>query len=170
MYTKVKEKMNLLYLSHLCIIVFKLQSCVQLWHSLSLLKLMSPELVIPPNHLILCRPLLLPSIFPSIWVFSVSWLFTSGGQIIGALASASILPMNILGLFPLELISLISFGSKGLSRVFSSTTGRKKMKVKVRSQSCATLCNPMDCRLLLGSSVCSMSLSLNFFMKKKSPN
>ena len=97
MYTKVKEKMNLLYLSHLCIIVFQLQSCVQLWHSLSLLKLMSTELVIPPNHLILCRPLLLPSIFPSIWVFSVSWLFTSGGQIIGALASASILPMNILG-------------------------------------------------------------------------
>ena len=69
MYTKVKEKMNLLYLSHLCIIVFQLQSCVQLWHSLSLLKLMSPELVIPPNHLILCRPLLLPSTSPSIRVF-----------------------------------------------------------------------------------------------------
>ena len=38
--------------------------------SLSLLKLMSIELVIPSNHLILCRPLLLPSVFPSIRVFS----------------------------------------------------------------------------------------------------
>ena len=38
--------------------------------SWSLLKLMSTELVMPSNHLILCRPLLLPSIFPSIRVFS----------------------------------------------------------------------------------------------------
>ena len=39
--------------------------------SQSLLKLMSIELLMPPNHLILCRPLfLLPSIFPSIRVFS----------------------------------------------------------------------------------------------------
>ena len=38
--------------------------------SRSLLKLMSIELVMPSNHLILCRPLLLPSIFPSIRVFS----------------------------------------------------------------------------------------------------
>jgi len=62
----------------------------------SLLKLMSSELVILPNHLILCHPLLLlPSIFPSIRVFPVNQLFTSGGQSIGASASASILPMNI---------------------------------------------------------------------------
>ena len=39
-------------------------------NSQSLLKLMSIEWVMPPNHLILCRPLLLPSIFPSIRVFS----------------------------------------------------------------------------------------------------
>ena len=38
--------------------------------SQSLLKLMSIELVMPPNHLTLCRPLLLPSIFPSIRAFS----------------------------------------------------------------------------------------------------
>ena len=38
--------------------------------SQSLLKLMSIELVMPSDHLILCRPLLLPSIFPSIRVFS----------------------------------------------------------------------------------------------------
>ena len=44
----------------------------------------STESVIPSNHLILCRPLLLPSIFPSIRSFPVSRLFTSGGQSIGA--------------------------------------------------------------------------------------
>ena len=49
------------------------------------------------------------------------WLFASGGQSIGALASASSLPMNIQGWFPLELTSLISLLSKGLSRVFTST-------------------------------------------------
>ena len=48
--------------------------------SWSLLKLLSIELVMPSNHLTLCRPLLLlPSIFSSIWVFS-NRLFPSGGQ------------------------------------------------------------------------------------------
>ena len=47
------------------------QASLRLTNSQSLLKLMSIELVIPPNHLILCCPLLLlPSIFPSIRVFS----------------------------------------------------------------------------------------------------
>ena len=56
----------------------------------------------PLNHLILCRPLLLlPSIFPSIRVFIVSWLFASGGWSIDASALASVLPMNIHGWFPL---------------------------------------------------------------------
>ena len=81
--------------------------------SWSLLKLMSIESVMPSNHLVLCRPLLLlPSIFPSIRVFS-SQLFTSGGQSIGASASASVLPMNIQDCFPLGLTGLISFLSKG---------------------------------------------------------
>ena len=63
--------------------------------SQSLLKLMSIESVMPSNHHILCRPLfLLPSVFPSIRGFSNSRLFTSAGQNIGALASASFLPMN----------------------------------------------------------------------------
>ena len=77
----------------------------------------------PSNHLILCHPLLLPpSIFPSIRVFPMSQLFTSGGQSIGASVSASGLPMNIQGWLPLGLTGLISLKSKGLSRVFSSTT------------------------------------------------
>ena len=56
--------------------------------SQSRLKLMSIESVMPSNHLILCHPLLLPSIFPSIKVFPMSRLFTSGGQTIGVSASS----------------------------------------------------------------------------------
>ena len=73
--------------------------------SWSLLKLMSTESVIPSNHLILCRPFLpLPSIFPSIRVFfPMSWLFSSGGQSIGASALALVLPMSIQDWFALGL-------------------------------------------------------------------
>ena len=63
--------------------------------SQSLFKLMSIELVMPSNHLILCCPLLLLSIFPRSESFPMIQLFTSGGQSIGASASASVLPMNI---------------------------------------------------------------------------
>ena len=76
--------------------------------SWSLLRFMSIELVVPSSHLILCHPLLLlPSIFPSIRVFSKSCLSASGGQSIEALASASALPTNIQGWFPLGLAGLI---------------------------------------------------------------
>ena len=72
----------------------------------SLLKFMSVELVMPSNHLILCHPLLpLPSIFHSIRVFSNKSTLCMGGQSIGA--SASVLPMNTKGWFPLELTVLI---------------------------------------------------------------
>ena len=72
--------------------------------------------------LILIHPLLLlPSIFHSIRVFSKP----SGGQNIGASASASVLPVNIQDWFPLGLTSLISLQSKELSRVFSNTTVQK---------------------------------------------
>ena len=76
--------------------------------SWSLLKLMSIESVMPSNHLILCSPLLfLPSILPHIVSFPMSQLFASGDQSIGASASASVLPMNIQGWFPLGLTGLI---------------------------------------------------------------
>ena len=52
--------------------------------------------------------------------FPMNWLFASGGQSIRT--SASVLPMTIQGLFPLGLTGLISLLSKGLSRVFPSTT------------------------------------------------
>ena len=64
--------------------------------SQSLLKLMSIELVMPSNHFVLCHPLLLPlQAFPASGFFPMSRLFASGGQSIGASASASVLPMTI---------------------------------------------------------------------------
>ena len=54
--------------------------------------------------------------FPASGSFLISWLFTSGGQSIGASASASVLPMNIQGWFPLGLTGLIALLSKGLWR------------------------------------------------------
>ena len=94
----------------------------QLW---SLLKLMSIKMVILSNHLILCHPLLLLSVFPSITFFLRSQFFTSGGQSIGASSSASVLPMNIQDWFPLGLTWLISLQSRRLSRVFSNTIVQK---------------------------------------------
>ena len=91
-------------------------------HYQSLLKLISIESVMPPNHLIPCRPLLLrPSIFHSLRLFSNEF-FASGGQSIGASASAFVRPVNFQDWFPLGLTGLISLQSKGLSRVFSNTT------------------------------------------------
>ena len=90
--------------------------------SWSLLKLMSIGSMIPSNHLILCRPLFLLESFPASGSFHMSQFFASGGQSIGASASASVLPMNIQGWFPLGLSCLISLLRKGLPRVFSSTT------------------------------------------------
>ena len=66
-----------------------------------------------------------PQSFPTSGSFPVSWLFTSGGQSIRASASAISLSSEYSGWFPLGLIGLISLLSKGLSRVFSSTTVRK---------------------------------------------
>ena len=62
-----------------------------------------------------------PQSFPLSGSFPVNQIFTSGSQSVGASASASGLPTNIQGWFPLELTGLISLLSKELSRVFSST-------------------------------------------------
>ena len=63
--------------------------------------------------------------FPASRSFPISQLFASGGQSIGASASAPVLPMNIQDWFPVGLTGLISLQSKGLSRVFYSTTVKK---------------------------------------------
>ena len=62
-----------------------------------------------------------PQSFPASGSFPVSQLFISGGQRIGVSVSASVLPMNIQGWFPLGWTGLISLLSEGLSRVFSTT-------------------------------------------------
>ena len=102
------------------------QASLSIINSWSLLKLISVELVMPSSYLILCCPVfLLPSIFPTSGSFPMSQVFASGGQSIGALVSASVLPMNIQDWFPLGLTGLISLLCKGLSRVFSNTTIQK---------------------------------------------
>ena len=99
------------------------QASLFITNSQSLLKLMFIESVMPSNHPILHHPLLLlPSIFPSISVFSNE---TVHHQVAKVLASASVLPMNTQDWFPLGLIGLISLQFKGLSRVFSNTTVQK---------------------------------------------
>jgi len=85
--------------------------------SRSLFKLMSFESVMPSNHLILCRALLLPSIFPSIRVFSSESALRIGWP---KYWSFSISP-NIQAWFPLGFTGLIALQFKGLSRVFSNT-------------------------------------------------
>ena len=73
--------------------------------------------------------------FPASGSFPTSWFFASGGQSIGVLASASVLPMNIQDWFPLGLTGLISLQSKGLSRVFFSTKS-------INSSALNRLCGP----------------------------
>ena len=91
--------------------------------SQSLLRFMSIEPMMPSNHLILCCSfLLLPSVFPSIRVFSNESALCIRWPNIGASASIAVLPMTIQDWFPLGLTGWIFLQSKGLSRVFSSTT------------------------------------------------
>ena len=100
------------------------QTPLSITNSRSLPKPVSIESVVPSNHLILCHPLLLlPSIFPSIRVFSyesalrIRWPSTG--------VSASVLPMNTQDWSPSGWTSWISLQSKGLSRAFSNTTVQK---------------------------------------------
>ena len=102
---------------YICFVVVQSLSCVRLFATLwttahqaslfftnsqSLLTLRSIESMMPSNHLILCHShLVLPSIFPSIRIFSNELAKILGGQSIGTSVSASVLPMNIQGWFPL---------------------------------------------------------------------
>ena len=77
---------------------------------------------VQPSHPLSSPSPLCPQSCPASGSFPVSRLFASGGQSTGASALASVLPVSIQGWFPLGLIALISLLSKGLLRVFSSTT------------------------------------------------
>ena len=96
-------------------------SFTNLW---SLLKLMSIE-PIQPSHPLSPYFSSCPQSFSASGSFLKSQLFTSGDQSIGASASVSVFPINIQDWFPLGLTGLISLLSKGLSRVFFSTTVKK---------------------------------------------
>ena len=81
--------------------------------------------------------------FPASESFPMSRLFPSGRQSIGASTSASVLPMSIQGWFPPKLTGLISLLSKGLSRVFSSTTVWKHQFFVALPSSWSSYHNPM---------------------------
>ena len=99
------------------------QASLLITNSWRLFRLMSIASVMPANHLILCRPLLLPSsMFPSVRVFSNESVLHIRWPSIGVSASAAVLPMNIQDCFPLGWIGWIS---KGLSRIFSNITVQK---------------------------------------------
>ena len=101
------------------------QASLSITNSWSLLKLISIKSVMPSNYFILCHPLLPSIFFPALGSFPVSQFFASGGQSIGVSALVSVLPMNIQDWFPLGLTGWTFLHSKGLSRVFSNTTGQK---------------------------------------------
>ena len=98
------------------------QTSLSITNFRSLLKLMSIELMMPSNHLILCLPLLLPhSIFPSIRVFSDELILSTRWPKYWSFSFSISLSKNIQDWFLLGLIGWMSFQSKGLSRVFSSS-------------------------------------------------
>ena len=89
-------------------------------------KLMSIKLVMPSNHLFLCRPLLLlPQYFPASGSLPMCQLFALDGKNIGSSVSTSVFPMNTQGRYPLGWTGWIFLQSKGLSRVFPNTTVQK---------------------------------------------
>ena len=130
-----------MYISYISCIVVQSLSRVQLFMtpwteanqpslsftiSLNLFKFMSIELVVLSNHLILCcHLLLLPLIFPSIWVFSnESALLIRWPKYWSC--SFNISPSNVYsGLISFRIPGLVSLLPKGLSRVFSRTTIQK---------------------------------------------
>ena len=89
------------------------QASLSITNPQTLLKLMSIESVMPSNHLILCHSLLLlPSIFPSIKVFCNESALQIRWSKYGVSASASVLPINIQGWFPLDWTLVTSCSSR----------------------------------------------------------
>ena len=84
------------------------------------------------------------NLFPASGSFPMSQFFASGGQSIGVSASAPVLPMNIQDWFPLGWTGLISLPSKGLSRVFSSTTVQKHQFFSTQLSLCPILTSIYD--------------------------
>ena len=99
-----------------------------LHHHPELPKILSIESVMPSNHLISCRPLLLlPAIFQASRPLPMSQLLASDDQNIGTSAWTSVLSMSIQGWFPLGVTALITLLSKGLSRVLLTPERMKQL-------------------------------------------
>ena len=111
------------------------QDSLSITSSRSLLKFMSIKSEKPSNHLILVPFSSCRQSFPASGSLLRSQSFASGGQSIGASASASVLPMTIQNCFPLGLTGLISLQSKGLSRVFSNQIRSDEISRSVMSDS-----------------------------------
>ena len=125
-------------------------------NSQSLPKLMPIESVMPSNHLILCWPLfLLPSIFPSIRVYSNESALRIRWWNIGVSASASVLPMKTQDWYNLGWTGWISLQSKGLSRVFSNTTVQKHQYLALRFLYSPILTSIHDTGKAIALTICS---------------
>ena len=94
--------------------------------------------------------------FPASGSFPMSWLFASGGQSSGASASASALPMNIQGGFPLGLTGLI-LQCKRLSRVFNTTAGKDEF---FHAQHLLVIVCIFKCKEIYSDSVLASSLDI----------
>ena len=101
------------------------QASLSITNSWSLFKLVSIGSVMPSNHLILCHPLLPPSIFPSITVFSKESLLRITWPKYWSCSFNISLSKEYSGLISIGWTGWISLQSKGLSRVFSNTTVQK---------------------------------------------
>ena len=101
------------------------QASLSITNSRSPLKLMPIELVISSSHLILCHPLLLPPIPPSIRLFSNESTLLMRWPKYWSLSFSISPSMNTQDWSPLGWTGWISLQSKGLSRVFSNTTVQK---------------------------------------------
>ena len=104
------------------------QASLSITNSRSLLRLMSIESVMPSNHLIFCHPLLLlPSIFPSIRVFSNESVLCIMWPKYWSFSFSISPPNEYSGLisFRMDWLDIMALQSKGLSRVFSHTTVQK---------------------------------------------
>ena len=103
-----------------------LQASLSITNSQSLLKPLSIESVMPSNHLIFCHPLLLlPSIFPSIRVFSNESALRITWPKYWSFSFNFSPSSEYSGLISFRMDWLVSLQSKGLSRVFSNTTVQK---------------------------------------------
>ena len=109
------------------------QASLSITNSRGLLKLMSVELVMPSNHLILSCP----QSFPASRSFPMSQFFTSGSQSIEVSASTSVLPVDIQDWFPLGWTGWISLQSRDSQE--SSPTPQFK---SINSLALSFLCSP----------------------------